>query len=151
MEDFNQSQSQTPVSTPAPFSDEQLLPNGGWGIARESPFTGGCDSQTNGVGSGLELLVFAVASICYEAGTSKTRSEGVALALLYLLYWVVEAQMRFPTFYILYRRKNNQYLSVKIDISFRYQLVITLIMGQTNYTKINSTGTYSEYNNSYDF
>ena len=151
MEDFNQSQSQTLVSTPAPFGDEQLLPNGGRGIARESPSTGGCDSHTNGVGSGLELLVFAVASICYAARTSKTRSEGVALALFYSLYWVVEAQMHFPTFYILYRRKNNQYLSVKIDISFRYQLVITLIMGQTNYTKINSTSTYSEYNNSYDF
>lgn len=32
-------------------------------------------------GRGLELLVFAVALIRYEARSSKTHSEGVALAL----------------------------------------------------------------------
>ena len=58
-------------------------------------------------GSGLELLVFAVALLCYEARTSKTHSEDAALALSYLLYWVLVAQMHFPTFYILYRRKND--------------------------------------------
>lgn len=64
--------------------------------------------------STLELLVFAVVLVSCEARTSKTHSKHVALAPFYSLYWVVEAQIYFPTFCILYRRKNGQYPSVKM-------------------------------------
>ena len=93
--------------------------------------------------STLELLVFAAVLVSCEARTSKTHSERVALAPFYSLYWVVEAQIYFPTFCILYRRKNGQYLCQN-GPSFEYQLVIILIIGKKNYKKINSISTYCE-------
>ena len=79
-------------------------------------------------GSGLELLVFAVAWICYEARTSKTHSEDVALALSYSLYWVVVAQMHFPTFlhsvqekeWLIFECQNRHLFQIPISNYFDY-------------------------------
>lgn len=75
----------------------------------ESPFIWADVTLTlMGRGSAWELLVGAVVVGRYEARISGAHSEGIALALFHVLYWMVAADMYFSIVCIPYKRKNGQ-------------------------------------------
>lgn len=46
------------------------------------------------------------------------KTQGIALAQFHSLYWMIEANIYFPKFCILYKKKNGQYLSIKLGPLF---------------------------------